>query len=121
MLDKYALEYVDELVKVAKKQGLRVFRANNGTGTWGLVTNKDGSKCISFGAASFGGLYIDTCHVSKPGFKEGSGIRLWDEKFSFNDIDFKVLLNTQHETSTRRPATLTDELTNYESSKYKEV
>ena len=60
----------DELVDKALYEGLRVFRAEHGKGSFGIISTQDGSKIMAFGRDIHNiGLYLCTCY--KPSARYG--------------------------------------------------
>lgn len=113
---------VNKLVAKCKAQGLRVFLSDEGKGNYGFFTDKDGQKCVGFDTEPWLLLRFFTCHVSKPGHKEGSGIMIEDEVADVKKLSLISMLEANRETDGYRPQTAAEHIAAYgESSKYKEV
>lgn len=112
-----------QLVRKAQSDGNRVFVANNGTGDYGLITNQDGTKVITFWPSDFDcGMSFATDYVAKNPTRFGQGEVIAQNRYEMDKINTTEYLNRNVWTPDHRPKTLEEHLAFYQtSSKYREM
>lgn len=104
----------DELVDKALREGLRVFRAEHGKGSFGIISTQDGSKIMAFGRDIHNiGLYLCTCY--KPSAKYGDGVIIKKDITMPSTLDLRSILG-----NITKSETLQEHLDRFEMCNYVE-
>lgn len=110
-----------QLIHRAQADGNRVFIAEDGKGDYGIFTNQEGTRVVSFWPAPFGGMNFATCHKALDNSNVGQGELIAEARYDMDKINTTTFLNRNVVTDTHRPKTAAEHIAFYKSSNYKEI
>lgn len=112
---------VIQLIRKAQADGNRVFIAEDGKGDYGIFTNQEGTRVVSFWPAPFGGMNFATSYKALNNSNIGQGELIAEARYDMDKINTTAFLNRNVVTDMHRPKTAKEHMTYYKSSNYKEI